>query len=217
MLLSNPDPFYLGSLLLSVVIAISVHEFAHALAADWLGDRTPRLDGRLTLDPRSHIDPLGAILFLLAGFGWGRPVLTNPRNFRTGFRTGMALVAAAGPFSNLVLAFITAQLLPSGLLARFVPWDWVTGFLKIFIELNVLLLIFNLLPVPPLDGFKVALGLLPDNVADMLAGIERTGPLLLMFLVLAGNLTQQYGFTPLGFLMTPAHDAVIQLLGLPDR
>ena len=214
MLLSNPDPFYLGSLLLSVVIAISVHEFAHALAADLLGDRTPRLDGRLTLDPRSHIDPFGAILFLLAGFGWGRPVLTNPRNVRTGFRTGMALVAAAGPFSNLVLAFITAQLLRSGLLARFVPWDWVAGFLYIFMGLNVVLLIFNLLPVPPLDGFKVALGLLPDNVADMLSGIERTGPLLLMLLVLSGNLTQQFGFTPLGLLMNPARNAVMQLLGM---
>lgn len=214
MLLSNPDPFYLGSLLLSVVVAISVHEFAHALAADWLGDRTPRLDGRLTLDPRSHIDPLGAILFLLAGFGWGRPVLTNPRNFRTGFRTGMALVAAAGPVSNLLLAFIAALLLRSGLLASYVPWDWVAGFLYIFLSLNVVLLIFNLLPLPPLDGFKVALGLLPDNVADMLAGIERTGPLLLMFLVLSGNLTQQYGFTPLGLLMNPARDAVMSLLGM---
>ena len=77
-----------------------------------------------------------------------------------------------------------------------------------------MLLIFNLLPVPPLDGFKVALGLLPDNVADKLAGIERTGPLLLMLLVFSGNVTQQFGFTPMGLLLNPARNAVMQLLGM---
>ena len=106
MFLDNFDPILYLSRIIILILAISVHEFAHALAADWLGDPTPRSQGRLTLDPRKHLDAFGSIMFLIAGFGWGKPVYTNPRNFKGDPRTGMAVVAAAGPMSNLLIADI---------------------------------------------------------------------------------------------------------------
>ena len=141
MFLDNFDPILYLSRIIILILAISVHEFAHALAADWLGDPTPRSQGRLTLDPRKHLDAFGSIMFLIAGFGWGKPVYTDPRNFRGDPRTGMAVVAAAGPMSNLLLAYIGSLLYRVGLVQTEISYY----FLFLFVSLNILLTLFNLL------------------------------------------------------------------------
>lgn len=189
---------------ITLVVAISVHEFAHAVVADWLGDPTPRHQGRLTLDPRRHLDPLGSIMLVVAGFGWGRPVYTNPRYYRCEPRTGMAMVAIAGPLSNLALAMLASfplrlQLITQPNLAVSV-WT--------FISINVVLLVFNLIPIPPLDGFKVAVGFLPDDWARVLLRLEQYGPMILLLLILVGRL----GFPLLGLLIGPAYAVIVEML-----
>ena len=165
MFLDNFDPILYLSRIIILILAISVHEFAHALAADWLGDPTPRSQGRLTLDPRKHLDAFGSIMFLIAGFGWGKPVYTDPRNFRGDPRTGMAIVAAAGPMSNLLLAYIGSLLYRVGLVQTEISYY----FLFLFVSLNILLMLFNLLPIAPLDGYQVTVGLLPYEIATVIA------------------------------------------------
>jgi len=135
-------------------VAFPIHEFAHAFAAFQLGDSTARLFGRLTIDPRAHLDPLGAVLLLLAGFGWAKPTPVNPFNLRGG-RTGEALVAAAGPLSNLILAAAFAlplrYILTSGMEIPAIVHNTLVN----LVSLNLLLMVFNLIPIPPLDGSKV--------------------------------------------------------------
>jgi Zn-dependent protease len=225
------------SLAITLIIAITVHEFSHAYAADQLGDTTPRLQGRLTLNPRSHLDPLGSILFIITGFGWGKPVMTNPYNFgrRTGgygastdggwlsnlvdssgnpARIGMAIVAAAGPFSNLVLALIAAipvrlgllPLLNIGEIRGVLPS--LADFLTLFILVNIGLMLFNLIPISPLDGFKIALGVLPDDWANSIARLEQYGPMILMLLLVSGR----FGLDIFGFIMNPARGGLFKLI-----
>jgi Zn-dependent protease len=137
-----------------ILVAFPIHEFAHAMAAYQLGDSTARLFGRLTIDPRAHFDPLGALLLALAGFGWAKPTPVNPFNLRGG-RSGEALVAAAGPLSNLILA--TAFALPLRYIVGSgidVP-SLVTTTLSLLVFINIALFVFNLVPIPPLDGSKV--------------------------------------------------------------
>jgi len=151
-------------LIIMLLVAFPVHEFSHALAAVQLGDGTPRLMGRLTLDPRAHFDPTGAILLAISmligvGIGWAKPTPVNPNNLRGG-RMSEAVVAAAGPASNLVLAAIGA--IPLRLLLESnadVP-PFVLQTLVTFVLINVALLIFNFVPIPPLDGSKVLFGLM---------------------------------------------------------
>jgi Zn-dependent protease len=201
---------------LALVVSISIHEFAHAWSAYELGDSTARNMGRLTLNPIKHFDPLGALMILFMAFagwgiGWGKPVPVNPYNLRTNPRVGMGLTAAAGPFSNLVLAALFAIPLrlgwvESGLAATF--------FLAMIIT-NVSLAIFNLIPLPPLDGFSVAQGLLATfrtqwayewgNRLDRLATF---GPVLLLVLLSLG------WFTPLNPLSWLLGQPVNALLGL---
>ncbi len=227
--------FYV-SLGITLVIAITVHEFSHAFVADQLGDDLPRRQGRVTLNPLAHLDPMGSLLFIVSGFGWGRPVLTNPYNFRRRsgssgdnpivasilnagdpVRTGMALVAAAGPFSNFVMALLAA--IPVKLLfpkLNFLDFSMCGGniipslpcFLQTFISVNIGLMLFNLIPIAPLDGFKVALGLLPDQWADGLARLEQAGPILLLLLIVGGR----FGFDFLGVLIGPARDTLMRLI-----
>jgi Zn-dependent protease len=202
------------SLAVTLVIAITVHEFAHAYAADRLGDPTPRMQGRLTLNPLKHLDPLGSILFIITGFGWGRPVLTNPYNLRPPMRTSMAIVAAAGPFSNLVMALLAAIPIRLGLLPFLelggVPnvTPSVAEFISLFILVNIGLMLFNLIPIAPLDGFKIALGVLPHDLADSLARLEPYGPLILMLLLVSGR----FGFDVFGFIMRPAQTGLFSLI-----
>ncbi len=172
------DPELLITVIVAFVVAITIHEAAHALAATWLGDDLPRLQGRLTLNPMRHLDPLGTLMIAFASFGWGRPVLVNPYRLRFGVNRGMALVALAGPVSNVVLAAaitpVTRQFIDSS------PADTITLALVVIVQLNVLLAAFNLLPVPPLDGFSVLVGVVPQPLADRLNELRRYGPYLLI-------------------------------------
>jgi Zn-dependent protease len=156
-----------------LLVGFPVHEFAHALAAYRLGDSTAKFMGRLTLNPVAHFDPLGGILLAVTfigssfGFGWAKPTPVNPRNLEGG-RYGEAIVAAAGPISNLVLAIAAAiplrYILANPGLAQEIP-EIVLQVLLLFILINIVLMVFNLFPIPPLDGSKVLFAFLPPQVA----------------------------------------------------
>ena len=179
------DPELLIMVIVAFVVAITIHEAAHALAATWLGDDLPRLQGRLTLNPMRHLDPLGTLMIAIASFGWGRPVLVNPYRLRFGLNRGMALVALAGPVSNVALAValtpITRQLLDS--LPHLIgssPDVLTAKALLVAVQINIFLAVFNLLPIPPLDGFSVLVGVVPQPLADRLNELRRYGPYLLI-------------------------------------
>ena len=178
-------------IIVALVIAITVHEFSHALVATMLGDMTAKLSGRLTLNPLAHLDPLGSIVLLVAGFGWGKPVPYNPYYVRRGV-WGETMIALAGPVSNIIVAFLFA--LPGRI------YFWQTGqvmsgnlwqFLAVVISLNVMLAAFNLLPIPPLDGSKL-LYLIVDRLTfggvDWWPTYERLGPMALLILLFAERL-----------------------------
>ena len=191
MLLNLPPIPVLISRLITLVIAFTIHELAHAWTALQLGDDTPRRMGRLTLNPLAHLDPIGSILLLIAGFGWAKPVQVNPYNLRNGPRMGMAIVAAAGPISNLVLAVLAGIPFRLGLVTGFGGGGAVLPslgqFLGDFIYLNVILLLFNLIPIAPLDGSKILRGFAPREWDGILAPLEQYGPILLMLLVFLGG------------------------------
>lgn len=183
-------------LLIPLILSLSVHEFAHAWTAYRLGDDTASRAGRLTLNPLAHIDPIGTILLplLQVPFGWARPVPVNPARFRPGVRMagGMALTAAAGPISNLLLALLMTVLY--ALLGRYAPEVMGRGgavpqLIVIMIELNVNLALFNLLPVPPLDGSRVVDGFMPREFRPVWERVMRFSPFLLLAVVFfAGRL-----------------------------
>lgn len=155
----------------AVLVAITFHEHAHAWVADRLGDETPRMQGRLTLNPLAHLDPVGSILLLFAGFGWGKPVQINSRNFNrnVSIAKGEALVSLAGPVINFILAIIFAIIL--GIVYMFAPSSFLTTtigeviyiLLQECVLINIGLGVFNLLPLPPLDGSKIFINLFPYN------------------------------------------------------
>jgi Zn-dependent protease len=204
------------ALLIALVPAFTVHEFAHAWTAYRLGDSTAKDLGRLTLNPMKHLDVFGILLVLVVGFGWAKPVPVNPTNLRHG-RRDMAVVAVAGPLSNLAMATAIAliwRLANPGQLPEFVVYALFT-----FVWLNIVLLFFNLLPIAPLDGFKVALGLLPEQLANRFARTAQWGMLLLIGLMLMGTVTASLGLPSLDILGTlvigPTQTVVSLLLGLP--
>ena len=175
---TNFNPLLIVLYTLAFIVAVSIHEANHALVATALGDDTPRKAGRLSLNPLRHIDRTGLIMFIIAGFGWGwTPV--NPRNLRPNPRLGNAFVAAAGPLANLALALLFTGLLR----ANFGLPTVVSQFLAVAAVLNLLLFVFNLIPIPPLDGFTVLLGVLPGPLANALRGLERYGLVLLLALL----------------------------------
>jgi Zn-dependent protease len=178
-----------------LVLSLSFHEAAHAWAADRLGDPTARRLGRLTMNPLSHIDLFGTVIFPLVAlttvgffFGWAKPVPVDVRNLRAP-RRDFALVAAAGPASNLVLAFVAAALLSLVFGSRGVPGlDSVEGVLTWVVLLNVLLAVFNMVPVPPLDGGNVLAGFVPEPVAKLIDAMRPWGFLILFGLLYTGVL-----------------------------
>lgn len=157
--------------LIAIVLGISLHEFAHALVAYRLGDLTPVRDGRVTINPLAHFDVFGTLLILLVGFGYGRPVLVNPYNFRIDRRWGMGLVAIAGPVTNIIIAVVfgLAMRVLLGVAGQSVsPMPGLTYVISIFyiiVYLNLTLAVFNMIPFPPLDGSKVLLAVLPGDLA----------------------------------------------------
>jgi Zn-dependent protease len=186
------DPVrFLSRLILQVpalLVAVTVHELAHALVADRLGDPTPRRLGRITLNPLPHIDPLGALAFVLAGFGWAKPVPVSAQYLRRPIRD-MALVAAAGPLSNFLVAFVAlvaVRMLPhAGGAMPFVS-EPLSGALFWTYVYNLALGIFNLIPLPPLDGGHFLPYLFPRASWSLIHQLEQVGPLLLILLVLSG-------------------------------
>ena len=170
-----------------LIIALVIHEYAHAKAADVMGDFTPRMTGRLTLNPMAHIDPIGLIMLLVVRFGWAKPVMINARNFRN-WRQGELLVAVAGPVANLLVAFISllamAVLFKLGMFS-----EGVRLVLSMMVLFNINFAIFNMLPLPPLDGSKVLMVLLPGRLAYKLMSLERYSFIILIFLMMTPFLT----------------------------
>lgn len=179
---SMPDPWRILVLLPGIILGLTVHEFAHGWTADRLGDPTARHAGRLTINPLAHIDVIGLLALILAGFGWAKPVPVNPYRFRGNIRQGMLLVSLSGPAANLLLAFVLALLLAGGV-GRLVPYG--RQFLDAAIWINIVLAVFNLLPVPPLDGAKILAGIFPGS-EEWLYRLERYGTLILLVLLFTG-------------------------------
>jgi Zn-dependent protease len=171
----------IAGIAVALIVGITFHEFSHAFVADQLGDHRPRALGRVSLNPVAHIDPIGALVFVLAGFGWGKPVPVNVYALRPG-RIGMAIVAAAGPIANVVVAVLAAilyrglELLGTGGFVLDVGF-WVVYF-------NLILAIFNLIPIPPLDGYNALLAFLPPKTAFVVQRYAPYGILVLLLLVL---------------------------------
>lgn len=182
-----------------VLISLTFHELAHGLTAYYLGDPTPKIQGRLTLNPLSHLDPLGALMLLVASFGWAKPVEVNPYYFNGDRRKGMMFVALAGPLSNILIAIIGAffynNLSFGGLYFK--------QFVGTLVMINIYLAAFNLLPVPPLDGSKILAGLIPRSQVGLLDTLEGYGPLILMLLIITG-------FTR--FLVLPIANLILSLV-----
>ena len=164
---------------LALLIAAPFHEFAHGYAADRLGDPTPRRAGRLTLNPLAHLDPLGTILLVLTGFGWAKPVPIDPGYFPD-WRRGLITVAAAGPIANVVLAILFGLPFKLGLVAAGSP---LARPLFVIVFINAVLAVFNLIPVPPLDGSKIMIGLLPGQLGLAYARLQAYGVLILIALI----------------------------------
>lgn len=199
--------------LIVLLIAIPFHEFAHAWAADRMGDRTARAMGRLTLNPLAHLDPIGSLMILVSGFGWGKPVPVNPYQMRGRSLTSMAVTAASGPLSNLLLATLFAAPIRLDLIPErmwYTSWgDWLITGLLLATWINVGLALFNLLPIAPLDGFSVALGILPLPWARKLAGIQQYGPMILLALIALGSLGN---LDLLGWILGPPMRLISSLL-----
>jgi Zn-dependent protease len=184
------DPRVFVAFVIAVILGITFHEFSHAAVATLQGDQTARSQGRLTLNPIAHLDPLGSIVLILAGFGWGRPVPFNPMRLRSR-RVGAALVGLAGPAANFVLALAAAigvrVLFSTGTGAFEVDFSLIL--LDMLVTLNVVLGVFNLLPIPPLDGSRLLSIFLPPSRQNIVYFLDRYGIFLLLgLLILAPNL-----------------------------
>jgi Zn-dependent protease len=209
LLLLRDEPQVFVAFLIAVIAGITFHEFSHAAVATMQGDQTARSQGRLTLNPISHLDPLGSIALVLAGFGWGRPVPFSPAQLRSR-RFGAALVGLAGPAANFLLALLAVIALrivyPSAVSAFDV--DFSVILLDMLVTLNVVLGVFNLLPIPPLDGSRLLSLALPPSRQNIVYFLDRYGIFLLLgLLILAPNL-----LTPIFRAIT---EALYGLVGLP--
>lgn len=179
--LDSPDMIFRIPALLA---ALTVHEYAHARVADYLGDPTPARAERLTLNPIAHLDPIGLLMLWLFQFGWAKPVPVNPYCLRNG-RKGMMMVAFAGPASNILLAFASALVL--GVMNKFhVSAFVIEQVLWLLYSYNVMFAIFNLLPFPPLDGSKIVEALLPAKAAELYERLTPIAPFLLIGLIYLG-------------------------------
>ena len=183
----NMSPELLLARLLTLIVAFTVHEFAHAWTADQLGDDTPRLAGRLTLNPLAHLDLLGSLMLVLAGFGWAKPVPVNPYALQRRTPAGMMIVAAAGPISNVGLALLASIPFVLGVLS--ISSSVLAIFVADFIFLNLVLFFFNLIPIFPLDGEKVLTYFLPPSGQAIFTQIRPYGPILLAGLVILSSRT----------------------------
>jgi len=193
----------IAGIAVALVVGITFHEFSHAFTADQLGDHRPRALGRVSLNPVAHVDPIGALVFLLAGFGWGRPVPVNVYALRPG-RVGLAMVAAAGPVANVAVAVAVA------VVYRVLDIAGTGGFVLDIalwvVYFNIVLALFNLLPIPPLDGYNVLLAFLPPRAAFTFQRYAPYGILVLLLLVFLPN-------SPLDLLFRAVNPLTQALIG----
>lgn len=210
---SLPELITFGIILLT---AFPVHEFAHAWTANYFGDDTPRLNGRLTLNPLAHLDPLGSLMMILAGFGWAKPVPVNPYALQRRSPAATMWVSLAGPMSNFLMAILAAIPFRLGLVAVediFKPTGTILpslpGFLFLFIYINLWLMLFNLLPLFPLDGEKVLGYFLPPPAARFLENIRPYGPIILMVIIFV---LPFFGINIISQLIQPVFSALTRLL-----
>ena len=193
------NPLIFAIVLAALAVSLSVHEFAHAWVSDKLGDPTAKHLGRVTLNPKAHIDPIGMLVLVVAGFGWGRPVPFNPLNLKYPKRDS-ALIALAGPASNFILAILVAIIL------KFVtPNTLVAGALQLLVFYNLMLGVFNLMPFHPLDGFKIVGGLLPNNLAMQWYQMQPYGIIILIVFIFTGSFQK---------IVLPVVDILTKLLGV---
>jgi Zn-dependent protease len=165
----------------ALLVGLTFHEFSHAAVADSMGDHRPRAMGRLTLNPIAHIDPIGALMLVVAGFGWAKPVMVNPAALRGG-RRSMAFVAFAGPIANVAVAVAFAIVFRVMDLAG-VDSGFFLNLVALTVQLNILLAIFNLIPIPPLDGYNVLLAYLPPRQAVTVQQYAPYGVIVLLLLI----------------------------------
>lgn len=193
----------IAGIAVALVVGITFHEFSHAFIADQLGDHRPRALGRVSLNPVDHIDPVGALVFVLAGFGWGKPVPVNVYALRPG-RVGMAMVAAGGPIANVAIAVVAAVVYRVLDLAGIAGFALETAFWIVLF--NMLLALFNLLPIPPLDGYNIVLAFAPPRTAFAIQRYAPYGVIVLLLLVFLPN-------SPLGLLFDGVRAIAALLIG----
>lgn len=215
-MLFNLDPATIIARLIVLVIAFTVHEFAHAWTANFFGDDTPRMNGRLTLNPISHLDPMGSLLLLVAGFGWAKPVPINPYALYRRAPSALMLVSLAGPLSNLLLAILAAIPFRLGLVSASAGFAGGPSLLPSpsrllveFILINLVLMLFNLIPLAPLDGEKIAAYFFPPSLARVWDNIRPYGPVILIAVIFIGPFL---GFNIIGAIIGPPLQALFTIL-----
>ncbi len=209
----NLDPATILSRIVILIIAFTFHEFSHAFVANYFGDDTAKRAGRLTLNPIVHLDLMGSLMLLVAGFGWARPVPVNPYALQRGAPSARMWVSLVGPFSNLLLAIVAAIPLRLGIipvsLSSSALFPTLFNFLFEFIVINLSLMLFNLIPISPLDGKEVLDYFLPEPWSRRLDAIQPYGPIILLALVF---LLPYLGINLISWIMTPALTAIMRLL-----
>lgn len=208
LLFSEPILFF--AIFIALVISIAFHEFSHVLSAKLQGDRTGELAGRLTLNPLAHLDPFGTIAILLIGFGWGKPAPFNPFNLKNK-RFGPALVALAGPASNFLLIIVFGILLKV-LYPVFGPTNYLTIFLQVLVTFNGVLMVFNLIPIPPLDGSHILEGILGGRFQQFSQFLNAYGPRILFGLIFISII---FNISIFGYLIFPIVRFISSILGIP--
>lgn len=209
----NLNPAILISRILTLLIAFTVHEFSHAWVATSFGDETPRQYGRLTLNPVAHLDLIGTLMLLFAGFGWAKPVPVNPNALYRRSPSAMMWVSFAGPLSNFVMAILAAiplrlHLMPLDFSSSgFLPT--LSSFLFQFIVINLVLALFNLIPLAPLDGDKIAEYILPPSIGRFFETIRPYGPAILMIFIFA---LPMIGLDVFSIIITPTLSTLLKLL-----
>ncbi len=205
-LFTNPQFFIVW--IAAIVYAITVHEFSHALADYRLGDTTARDQGRLTLNPLAHLDPLGSVMLVLVGFGWGKPVPFNPYSLKN-HRWGPAVISLAGPISNFVSVIIFGFALKFLVVGGHLSQDnLLTLFLVALVQVNIILGLFNLIPIPPLDGSKLLYSALSDKYIHFKIMLERYGSLILLAFILLNSFSS---VSPLSSIFTAVTNFVFRI------
>ncbi|RPJ52131.1 MAG: site-2 protease family protein [Chloroflexi bacterium] len=208
----NLEPSTLITYFITLVVAITLHEFAHAKVADMLGDTTPRQNGRVTLNPLAHLDPIGSLMMIFAGFGWGRPVPVNPYILGRHSPAALMWVSLAGPATNFMLAIFAAIPLRMGLASDYSAQPFLPSsyyFLTGFVFTNLFLALFNLVPLFPLDGDKIGDYFFPPFLGRILATIRPFGPMILILLLFVGP---NFGFNFISEVVYPPVASLFYLL-----